>query len=314
MERAEMPRRVFGRTGERVGLLGMGVWAPDEREHIEIVRRGIDAGISFQDTSWDYHDGRSETRLGKALKDGYRDRVFLETKIDARTRGAAERQIRESLRRLDVEYVDLLQFHEVIRPWEPRRIFAEEDGGIHAVLAARQAGLARFIGFTGHKDPSVMNEMLDVAERNGFLFDACQMPLSAMDPHYRSFQELTLPRLVETGCAIIGMKPLGGRGHFLRTGTLSKAEFLRYTMSLPLSVCLTGFSDMGELEEALDVARDFLPLTSEEMVAFLERTAEVNAGGAAEHYKISDEFDGTTRHPEWLGVHVEEHATIGPAR
>ncbi len=300
----QMPTRPFGKTGERVGLLGMGVWVQDdEREHIEIVRRGIDEGITFQDTSWDYHEGRSEARLGKALKNGYREHTFLMTKIDARTKRVAAEQIRESLERLDVDFIDLLQFHEVIRMWEPDRIFAE-DGAIHAVIDARKAGLVRFIGFTGHKDPEIHLKMLDVAARHDFRFDAHQLPLNAYDPHFRSFEAQVLPRLLKEGIAVIGMKPLGG-GHFLREGgPLSKAELLAYTMNLPVSVCLAAFNSMRHLEESLEATRAFTfgRPSDHDMVELRERTLRANEGGRFEYYKVTDRFDGTSRNPEWLGA------------
>ncbi|RJQ53237.1 MAG: aldo/keto reductase [Actinobacteria bacterium] len=304
MQMWQMPTRPFGKTGERVGLLGMGVWVEDdERQHIEIVRRGIDEGVSFQDTSWDYHEGRSETRLGRALKGGYRERAFLMTKIDARTKRAAAEQIRQSMDRLGVEFVDLLQFHEVIRMWEPDRIFAE-DGAMHAVIEARKAGLVRFVGFTGHKDPEIHLKMLDVAERHDFRFDAHQLPLNAYDPHYRSFEKAVLPRLLKEGIAVIGMKPLGGRYFLEDGGPLSKPELLAYTMSLPVSVCLSAANSMRHLEESLNATRAFTfsPPAPHDIVELRERTRLTNEDGRFERYKTTDRFDGTSRNPEWLGT------------
>ena len=204
--------RKLGRTGEDVSAIGLGGWhlglkTVDEQLSLRIVRSGIDGGISFLDNAWDYNEGQSETRMGRALRDGYRKRVFLMTKIDGRTKKAAAKQLDESLRRLQVDMIDLVQHHEIIRFEDPNRAFAKE-GAHEALLDARKAGKLRYIGFTGHKDPMVHLYMLDVAAANGFRFDAVQMPLNIMDSHFRSFARNVLPRLVKEEIGVLGMKSM----------------------------------------------------------------------------------------------------------
>src|SRR3982751_379022 len=220
---SEMPYRILGHTGERVSALGIGgshVGQPKklrESETIHIIRSAVDRGINFMDNSWDYNDGQSELRMGKALRDGYREKVFLMTKIDGRNKEEAARQLDESLRRLQVDHVDLIQHHEIIRFDDPDRIF-DQGGAQEALLEARKAGKARFIGFTGHKDPHVHLYMLQVAAEHGFRFDTVQMPLNVMDAHYRSFEKLVLPKLVEQGIGVLGMKSMGS-GDILKSNT-----------------------------------------------------------------------------------------------
>src|SRR5581483_2893474 len=232
--RGEMRYRRLGRTLEEVSLIGLGGYhiglQDDERESITIIRAAIDRGINFLDNCWDYHEGRSEERMGKALAGGYRDRVFLMTKIDGRTKAAAARQLDESLRRLRTDRIDLLQFHEVIRLEDPDRIFAP-GGALEAVRAARQAGKVRYVGFTGHKDPLVHLRMLEVAAQHQFPFDAVQMPLNVMDAHFRSFAARVLPVLVGQRIGVLGMKAMGD-GLLLKSGVVTPTECLHYAMSL----------------------------------------------------------------------------------
>ncbi|MEO8130948.1 MAG: aldo/keto reductase, partial [Bryobacteraceae bacterium] len=193
----EMPTRILGRTGERVSMLGLGgshIGKSDlsSTEAVRIIRAALDAGLNFMDNSWDYNNGHSETRLGKALKDGYREKAFVMTKVDGRTKKEASKQIQESLKRLGVDHIDLLQHHEIIRFEDADRIF-EEDGAMQAFLEARDAGKIRYIGFTGHKDPHVHLYMLEKAKEHGFRFDTVQMPLNVMDAHFRSFRTHVLP-------------------------------------------------------------------------------------------------------------------------
>src|SRR6059036_1859809 len=206
--------RTLGRTGERVSIIGLGGWhigqaSISERESIQLIRQAIDRGITFMDNCWDYNEGASQVRMGKALKDGYRKKVFLMDKIDGRTKKAAAEQIDQCLQRLQTDVIDLLQHHEVIRLEDPDRIFAE-GGAQEAVLAAQKARKVRFIGFTGHKDPLVHLRMLDVAAKHHFRFDAEQMPLNVMDAHFRSFEREVLPVLNREGIAPLGMKAFGG--------------------------------------------------------------------------------------------------------
>src|SRR4029453_16770971 len=219
----------------------------------------IDRGITFLDNCWDYNEGASEIRMGKALGDGYRDRVFLMTKIDGRTRTEATRQLDESLRRLRTDRIDLVQHHEILRYEDPHRVF-DEDGAHGALIEARKAGKIRYIGFTGHKDPRIHLYMLEVAQENGFRFDTVQMPLNVMDAHYRSFEKLVLPELVQQEIGVLGMKCMAN-GIILRSSSVTPAECLRYALHLPTSVVITGIDSMQILEQALEAARTFPPLT-----------------------------------------------------
>ena len=299
----EVPRRLLGRTREQVSIVGLGGahigMQEDENESIRIIRTALDNGINFLDNCWDYHGGQSEIRMGKALRDGYRQKAFLMTKIDGRDRRTAEEQLHESLKRLRTYTIDLLQFHEVIRPSDPDRIFAP-NGAFDAVLEARRAGKVRYIGFTGHKSPDIHLKMLDVAFAHDFTFDAVQMPLNVMDAHYDSFEKKVLPVLLKHGIGVLGMKPLGDK-FILKSGTVTAAECLRYAMSLPTSVVITGCDSLPILEQALSTARGFLPLTDDRMAALIRKTSAAAKDGAYERYKTSDHFDGTARHPQWLG-------------
>jgi len=303
-----LPTRRLGRTGVQVSCIGLGGWhlalpRVDKALAMRIIHGACDHGITFFDNSWDYNDGESERRVGEALSDGRRQRVFLMTKIDGRTRAEAARQLDESLRRLRTDCIDLVQHHEVIRFEDPHRIF-DEDGANRALLDARQAGKIRFIGFTGHKDPHVHSHTLDVAREHGFGFDTVQMPLNVMDAHYRSFARTVLPRLVEEDIGVLGMKPLAN-GVILRSKTVTARECLRYALTLPTSVVITGVDAMEILEQACDVARTFEPLTETEMAALLGRTADAARHGEFELFKTSSIFDGTAEHPEWLGEEPE---------
>ena len=303
-----IPTRPLGRTGVQVSAIGVGGWHlslphVDKALALRIVHGAFDRGITFFDNSWDYNDGESERRMGEALSDGRRQRVFLMTKIDGRSRAEAARQLEESLTRLRTDCIDLVQHHEVIRFDDPHRIF-DEDGANRALVDARQAGKLRFIGFTGHKDPHVHLHTLDVARDHAFAFDAVQMPLNVMDAHYRSFGRMVLPRLVDDGVGVLGMKPLANGG-ILRSKTVSATECLRYALTLPTSVVITGIDAMEILEQACEVAREFEPMTDTDMAALLSRTANAARHGAFELFKTSSIFDGTAQHPEWLGEEPE---------
>lgn len=299
----EMPYRTLGRTGEKVSAIGLGGYhigiPPEEQEGIRLIRSAIDRGINFMDNCWDYHAGDSEVRMGKALRDGYRSKVFLMTKIDGRTREAAAKQLDESLKRLQTDHVDLLQFHEVIRMGDPERIFAP-GGGMEAVLQAKKAGKVRYIGFTGHKDPSIHLHMLAVAADHKFRFDAVQMPLNVMDAQFHSFQKQVVPVLVKDQIGVLGMKPLGS-GIILRSNTVTAIECLHYAMTLPTSTVITGVDRMTILDQALKAARTFEPMSEAQISALLSRTAEAAATGRFEPFKTTTGFDGTSRNPQWLG-------------
>jgi aryl-alcohol dehydrogenase-like predicted oxidoreductase len=305
-----IPYRTLGRTGESVSAIGIGghhlaLASVDERTTVRIVRTALDRGINFLDNSWDYHDGESERRMGKALRDGYRARAFLMTKIDGRSRTAAARQLDESLRRLGVETIDLVQHHEVIRFEDADRIF-DDDGANAALVEARQAGKLRYIGFTGHKDPHVHLNLLAVARAAGFSFDAVQMPLNVMDTHFRSFERLVLPELVGAGTGVLGMKSMGN-GMILKSGVVTAVECLHYALSLPTSVVITGVETPERLEQAIEAVRTFRPLAAAELDALRAKTAQAASRGAFELFKTSVIHDGTAQNPSWLG---EERASV----
>ncbi|HEX3106673.1 MAG TPA: aldo/keto reductase, partial [Terriglobales bacterium] len=250
--------RTLGRTGEKVSMVGIGgyhIGAPSvgEKDAIAIIRAALDNGINFLDNCWDYNDGVSEERMGKALRDGYRQKAFVMTKIDGRTKAAAEQQLNQSLQRLQTDHIDLLQFHEVIRDNDPERIFAA-GGGMEAVVAAKKAGKVRYIGFTGHKSPDIHNKMLETASAHNFTFDTVQMPLNVMDAHYESFEKKTLPILVKHGIGVLGMKPIGDK-IILHSKTVTPVECLHYAMNLPTSVVITGCDSMQILQQALGAGR-----------------------------------------------------------
>ena len=299
-----MPTRVLGRTGVEVSLVGLGGWHLgfnyiDEELSTRVIRTAIDNGINFMDNCWDYNDGASEKRMGKALKDGYRDRVFLMTKIDGRTRKDAAEQLDESLKRLQVDHIDLVQHHEILRYEDPHRIF-DEQGANAALLEARDAGKIRFIGFTGHKDPRIHLYMLEVAKQNGFHFDTVQMPLNVMDAHFRSFEKLVLPELVKDDIGVLAMKTLAN-GTILECKTVTATECLQYAMNLPVSVVITGCESMQDLEQALNAARTFKPLSDDEVSSLLTKTEQAASRGEYELFKTTSIYDGTAAHPEWLG-------------
>jgi predicted aldo/keto reductase-like oxidoreductase len=298
-----VPYRKLGRTGERVSMVGLGGFhigmQKDEQESIRIIRAALDGGINFLDNCWDYNGGTSEIRMGKALRDGYRQKAFLMTKIDGQTKTAAASQIEDSLKRLQTDHIDLLQFHEVIRMTDPERIFGPE-GGMEAALAAQKAGKIRYIGFTGHKNPAMHLHMLETADKHDFRFAAVQMPLNAMDAHYESFGEKVLPVLLKKEIGVLGMKPMGA-GLILKSQTLTAQECLRYAMSLPTSVVITGCESVADVQQALMVARNFQPLTAEETRTILAKTELAAKNGEWEGYKTTHNFDGTVHNPQWLG-------------
>ena len=300
---APIPVRTMGRSGEKISIVGLGGYhlgkQADEQESIRIIRAGMDAGINFLDNCWDYNGGESEVRMGKALRDGYRKKAFLMTKIDGQTRKAAMEQLEESLRRLQTDHVDLLQFHEVIRDTDPARIFAS-GSGMDAVLEAKKQGKVRYIGFTGHKSPDIHLKMLETAFAHGFTFDAVQMPLNVMDTHFDSFEKKVLPVLVKHGIGVLGMKPLGDQ-LILNSKTATPVECLHYAMNLPTSVVITGCDSMPILQQAIDAGRSFQPMSKADVGALLAKTAPAAGKGEFERYKISNDFDGTVHNPQWLG-------------
>lgn len=295
--------RKLGTTGEKVSAIGLGGYhlgMPKEaNEAVRIVRKALDHGINFLDNCWDYNDGESEIRMGKALRDGYRQKAFLMTKFDGRTSEATAKQIDESLRRLGTDRIDLIQYHENIRLEDPDRFFAR-GGALEAVMAAKKAGKVRYVGFTGHKDPSVHLRMLDVAAHHQFHFDTCQMPLNVMDAHFRSFEKQVLPRLLKDGIAALGMKPMGD-GNVLKSGVVTPMECLHYALNLPASVVITGCESMERLEQAVQAAETFRPMAPTDVDNLLAKTATAAKSGLFEPFKTTAQFDGTAQHPEWMG-------------
>ena len=295
-------KRKLGRTGEQVSMIGLGgfhIGVPaSEQESIRIIRYAVDHGVTFMDNCWDYNEGKSEERMGKALRDGYRQKVFLMTKIDGRTEKSASEQLDQSLKRLQTDVIDLVQIHEIIRNDDPERCFAE-GGTMAALHAAKKAGKLRYIGFTGHKDPAIHVSMLRAGLQRGFTFDTVQMPLNVMDPHFRSFEKNVLPLLVQHDIGVLGMKPLGS-GEILKSGVVNATECLHYALSLPASVVITGCDSMGVLKQAIRAAQTFTPLSAEQAQALLARTAPHAKQGKHEQFKVSQRFDGTEKNRHWL--------------
>jgi aryl-alcohol dehydrogenase-like predicted oxidoreductase len=301
---SSVPQRKLGRTNVHVSAIGLGGWhlglpQVDEALSIRIIRRAIDEGITFMDNSWDYNDGASEKRMGKALRDGYRERVFLMTKIDGRSKKEAVRQLDESLKRLGTDRIDLVQHHEVIRFDDPHRIF-DEEGANAALIEARRAGKLRFIGFTGHKDPRIHLHTLEVAREHDFTFDTVQMPLNVMDAHYRSFEKMVVPELVRDNIGVLGMKSMAN-GIILKSKTVTPTECLHYALNLPTSVVITGCDSLEVLDQALTAVRTFRPMNSQAVQSLLAKTKGVASRGEFELFKTSSIFDSTATHPEWLG-------------
>jgi aryl-alcohol dehydrogenase-like predicted oxidoreductase len=316
MDHIEMPRRTLGRTGERVSMIGLGGWHlglkhVDAKLADRIMRSAADRGINFFDNCWDYNDGESEKRMGRMLKDGYRDRVFLMTKIDGRTKKEAMKQLEESLKRLQVDYIDLVQHHEILRFEDANRVFAE-DGANAAMIEARQQGKIKYIGFTGHKDPRVHLYMLEVANENGFVFDTAQMPLNVMDAHYRSFAKMVVPELVKLNTAVLGMKPMAN-GQILRSHTVTPIECLHYALNLETSVVITGIDSMEILDQAFEAARTFHPMNATEVERTLAKTRESASRGEFELFKTTSLYDGTAQNPKWLGEEPERLQALMPA-
>lgn len=288
----EVPRRKFGKTDVIVSAMALGghtfATASAKEEAIRIVREAVDNGITFMDNAWEYHEGRSEEWMGEALQ-GRRDQVFLMTKVCTHGRGKATamKQLEESLQRLKTDHLDLWQIHEVIYANEPDLHF--KPGGVtEALLEARRQGKVRFIGFTGHKSPSIHKRMLD----HDFPFDAVQLPLSGFDANFRSFEREVLPILVERGIAPIGMKSLNGTADAVKKGLITAQEAIRYAMSLPVATTVSGINSLDILRKNLEIAKNFKPMSQEEKDAFRKQCVDAAADGRFELYKVSLQFDG----------------------
>jgi len=308
--------RELGKTGEKVSAIGLGGWHlalkhVDEQSAIRIVRTALDRGMNFMDNCWDYNQGESELRMGKALRDGYREKAFLMTKIDARSRKDATQQLDESLKRLQTDCIDLVQHHEILRYEDPHRIF-DPDGANAALLEAKQAGKLRYVGFTGHKDPRIHLYMVEVAQEHGFVFDAAQMPLNVMDAHYRSFAQLVVPELTRIGTAVLGMKSMAN-GRILQSETVTPIECLHYALNLPTSVVITGIDSMEILDQAFKAIETFRPLSEPQLRSILDKTREPARTGEFELFKTTSIFDGTAENPHWLGEEPPRFKLTMPA-
>jgi predicted aldo/keto reductase-like oxidoreductase len=302
-ESPDMIYRELGTTGERVSAIGMGGYhlgkQPDASQSIQLMHAGIDRGITFLDNCWDYNDGISEVRMGQALRNGYRQKVFLMTKMDGRTAVEYNKQLEQSLGRLQTDMIDLVQFHEIIRMEDPDRIFAA-GGAMEAAIAARQAGKIRYIGFTGHKDPAVHLRMLETAQKHNFHFDTVQMPINVMDAHFRSFTKEVMPVAIKQGIGILAMKTFGDP-YILKSNTVQPIEALHYSLTLPVSVIITGIDTTQVLDQAFEAARTFKPLDQAQINSLLARTATAAAEGKFELFKTTSHYDGTAQNPKWLG-------------
>jgi len=304
--RPESPNMIYrelGRTGERVSAIGMGGYhigkQQDPDESIRLLRSAIDRGITFMDNCWDYNGGISEVRMGQAFRDGYRQKVFLMTKIDGRDKNTAARQIEQSLGRLQTDVIDLLQFHEVIRLDDPDVIFAS-GGAIEAVQEAKQAGKIRYIGFTGHKDPSVHLRMFETADKHSFHFDTVQMPINVMDAHFRSFLNGVAPVAQQHGTAILAMKTFGDP-YILQSNTVTPQEALHFGLNSPASVVITGIDSPAILEQTFQAVQSFRPMDRQQVATILAKTQEAAMTGRFELFKTSSHYDGTIKNPSWLG-------------
>jgi predicted aldo/keto reductase-like oxidoreductase len=302
-ESPDMIYRELGSTGERVSAIGMGGYhlgkQTDANESINLMHAGIDRGITFLDNCWDYNDGLSEVRMGQALRNGYRQKVFLMTKMDGRTANEYNKQLEQSLGRLQTDMIDLVQFHEVIRMEDPDRIFAS-GGAIEAAVAAQKAGKIRYIGFTGHKDPAVHLRMLETARKHNFHFDTVQMPINVMDAHFRSFAKEVMPVALKQGIGVLAMKTFGD-SFILKSNTVQPIEALHYGLTQPVSVVITGIDSAQILDQAFEAARTFKPMTEVQVSSLLARTATAASEGKFELFKTTSHFDGTAQNPKWLG-------------
>ena len=315
--RGEMLYRTFGRTSEKISAIGMGGFhlgksAVTDDEATRLIHAGVDRGITFMDNCWDYNDGRSELRMGAALaQGGYRDKVFLMSKMDGRTKEEALKQIDQSLLRLRTDRIDLVQHHEILRYDDPDRVFAE-GGAMEGFLEAKKQGKLRYIGFTGHKDPRIHLQMLAVAQERGFQFDSCQMPLNVMDAHFRSFGHLVLPHLVAEGIAPLAMKTFGDGVILKADAPIKPLEYLHFSLNLPVSVVITGIQNQRDLDQAFEAVKTFKPMDKATVAELLSRAKPYAMEGKYELFKTSATFDGTAKNAAWLGEDVQSVKKLAP--
>jgi aryl-alcohol dehydrogenase-like predicted oxidoreductase len=315
--RGDMLYRNFGRHDEKISVIGMGGFhlgkkALTDAEATRLIHAGVDRGITFMDNCWDYNEGTSELRMGAALEQGgYRNKVFLMTKMDGRTKKEALEQIDMSLKRLRTDRIDLVQHHEILRFDDPDRVFAG-GGAMEGFLEAQKAGKLRYIGFTGHKEPRIHQQMLSVAEERGFHFDSVQMPLNIMDAHFRSFAHGVLPYAVEHGIAVLGMKSFGDSVLLKAGAPIQPIEYLHYSLNLPTSVVITGIQNQRDLDQAFEAVRTFKPMGKAQVAALLARSRPYALEGKYELFKTSSTFDGTAKNNKWLGDDVAGVQKLAP--
>jgi len=289
-DQADIPTRPLGNTGVNVSILGLGGYhigrIRNDDQSVLLIRKAIDRGVTFLDNAWEYHNGRSEELMGKALTGGYRDKAFLMTKHHGRDKKTAMEHLEDSLRRLRTDVIDLWQFHEVVYDKDPEMIFAAA-GGIEAAELAKKQGKVRFIGFTGHRDPVLHLKMLAY----GYPWDAVQMPMNVFDPHFKSFQKNVLPVLVRRKIGVIAMKTLAS-GHVLRANIVTPRQALGYIWSQPVSTIVSGMDADRFLEANTECAQAFEPMSQMEQAALLDRTEEAALTGKFEPFKTAPNFDG----------------------
>lgn len=296
-----IPRRKFGRTDEKVSILCLGGHAStnpqklEEKESLRLIQRAVDAGMTFLDNCWDYHDGVAEERMGKALAEGgRREKSFLMTKVCGRTAKDAQSNLEDSLRRLKTDRIDLWQFHEIVYDNDPDWIFAK-DGAFQVAERALKDGKVRYVGFTGHKDPNIHLKMLTMP----FEWTSVLMPLNVMDAHFRSFQKQVLPVLLRRNIAPLGMKSLGGNGSIVTKAGISPQDAIRYVLSLPIASLVSGIDSEKVLDQNLAIVRNFQPMSDAELQKLEARTKEMAGDGRYELFKTSKSFDGP--------VHRKQH-------
>jgi predicted aldo/keto reductase-like oxidoreductase len=284
-------QRPFGDTGETVSMLGMGGHhigrIRDDKQAIALIRKAIDMGVTFLDNAWEYHRGHSEELMGEALRQGYRKKVFLMTKHHGRKSvDKAMKHLEDSLRRLKTDVIDLWQFHEVVYEDDPKMIFAEE-GAIEAARKAKKQGKVRYIGFTGHKNPKLLLKMLE----HDFPWDAAQFPVNPIDPHYKSFIREVLPVCVERKIAVLAMKTMGA-GHVLKSKRVTPQQCLRFAWSHPVATVISGIDNEKHLQQNVEFARSFEPMSKAEKKRLLARTEDIAEGGKYEPFKVGLNYNG----------------------
>jgi aryl-alcohol dehydrogenase-like predicted oxidoreductase len=279
-----IPTRPLGRSGERVPIVGMGgyhIGRAEEAQAIRILHEAIDEGMTFFDNSWDYHDGGSETLMGKALSTGgRREKVFLMTKVCARDYEGAKQHLEDSLRRLQTDHLDLWQFHEI--NWAIDSEWLYDKGGLKAAIEAREQGKVRHIGFTGHRDIAHHLKMLGTP----FEWDTVQMPINLLDAHYRSFQKEVVPVCNRKKISVIGMKSLAG-GRIPTQLGIPAATCRRFSLSLPIATLVCGIESRENLHQDLAMARSFKPVSEKEAKQLLAQTEDRGSDGKLEPWKTT---------------------------